>query len=228
VETKSAIAESVENRAAGEVSEGPSASKAVKSTSGQGKATLAKLLSNPKRVQILAAAHRQAISPSEFARAHGLTTSSVAEHFKKLADYGAIKLVKKEPVRGSIRHLYVGTKRGILTAADWQTLPESVQSDIAAAGLQDFIGVAVHAIEEGTFTERSDFVLTWDEVELDEAGWRALTQMLGLVWQKVPRLEEEASMRRQRSREKAVKAIVGLAAFGAPQPARPKRKARSG
>jgi DNA-binding transcriptional ArsR family regulator len=224
VATKSAIAGSVEANRAGTAHERPPSSSVAKSTPGQDKATLAKLLSNPKRVQILAAAHRQAISPSEFARAHGLTTSSVAEHFKKLADYGAIKLVKKEPVRGSIRHLYVGTKRGILTAADWQTLPESVQGDIASAGLQDFIGVAVHAIEEGTFTERSDFVLTWDEVELDEAGWQALTQMLALVWKKVPRLEEEAAMRRERSREKAVKAIVGLAAFGAPQPAKPKRK----
>ena len=46
---------------------------------GQEKASLAKLLSHPTRVQILAAAHRQAISPSEFARAHGQTVSSVAQ-----------------------------------------------------------------------------------------------------------------------------------------------------
>lgn len=223
--TRSALAGSVDANTAGAAQREPPTKRAVKSTSSQGKASLAKLLSNPKRVQILAAAHREAISPSEFARAHGLTTSSVAEHFKKLADYGAIKLVKKEPVRGSIRHLYVGTKRGILTAADWQTLPESVQSDIASAGLQDFIDIAVHAIEDGSFAARSDFVLTWDELDLDEAGWQALTQMLGLVWKKVPRLEEEAAMRKQRSGEKGMKAIVGLAAFGAPQPARPKRKA---
>lgn len=222
METKSAIAESASTSTAGAAKQEPPTGK----TASQGKASLAKLLSNPKRVQILAAAHREAISPSEFARAHGLTTSSVAEHFKKLADYGAIKLVRKEPVRGSVRHMYVGTKRGILTAADWQTLPESVQSDIAGAGLQDFIGVAVHALEEGTFTERSDFVLTWDEVELDEAGWQALTRMLGLVWKKIPHLEEAAEMRRARTGEKGMKAIVGLAAFGAPKPARPKRKAR--
>lgn len=226
--TKSAIAGSAKTSTAGATKQGPPIGKAARPTASQGKASLAKLLSNPKRVQILAVAHREAISPSEFARANGLTTSSVAEHFKKLADYGAIKLVRKEPVRGSVRHMYVGTKRGILTAADWQTLPESVQSDIAAAGLQDFIGVAVHALEDGTFTERSDFVLTWDEVELDEAGWQALTQMLGLVWKKVPRLEEEAEMRRAKSREKGMKAIVGLAAFGAPKPARPRRKARGG
>ncbi|MDX6609392.1 MAG: hypothetical protein QOF85_1317 [Solirubrobacterales bacterium] len=188
------------------------------------KASLAFLLSHPVRVQILAAAHREAISPSEFARAHGLETSSVAEHFRRLAGYGAIKLIRKEPVRGSVRHLYVGTKRGVITAKDWQTLPESVQSDIAAAGLQDFLVVAAHAIDTGSFTARGDFVLTWDEVELDDLGWDKLAKMLRLLWTKVPGLEEEAAMRRAKTGERGMKAIVGLAAFEAPKPIRPMRK----
>ncbi len=179
------------------------------------KASLAKLLSHPTRVQILAASHRQAISPSEFAKSHGLSTSSVAEHFRKLADYGAIKLIRLEPVRGSVRHMYVGTKRGVITAGDWQQLPESVQGDIAAAGLQDFLCIAAHAIETGSFTARGDFVLTWDEAKLDELAWKTLTKMLGLVWAKVPSLEEEAAMRGTPT----MKAIVGLAAFEAPEPA---------
>jgi DNA-binding transcriptional ArsR family regulator len=192
---------------------------ATQAAPSQDKASLAKLLSHSTRVQILAAAHRQAISPSEFAREHGLTTSSVAQHFRKLADYGAIKLVRKEPVRGSVKHMYVGTKRGILTEADWQTLPESVQSDLATAGLQDFIGVTVHAIEAGSFTERDDFVFTWDEVELDELAWKTLTQMLTLLWKKTTSLEEESAVRRAQSGEKGFKAVVGLAAYGAPRPA---------
>lgn len=195
------------------------ARQATQAAPSQDKASLAKLLSHSTRVQILAAAHRQAISPSEFAKEHGLTTSSVAQHFRKLADYGAIKLVRKEPVRGSVRHMYVGAKRGILTEADWQTLPESVQSDLATAGLQDFIGVTVHAIETGSFTERDDFVFTWDEVELDEIAWKTLTQMLTLLWKKSTSLEEESAVRRARSGEEGFKAVVGLAAYGAPKPA---------
>ncbi len=183
------------------------------------KASLARLLSHPTRVQILAATHREAISPSEFAKAHGLSTSSVAEHFRKLAEYGAIKLARLEPARGSVRHMYVGTKRGIITARDWQGMPESVQGDIAAAGLQDFFGVAAHAIETGSFAARGDFVLTWDEAELDEIAWKTLTKMLGLVWAKVPSLEEESAMRKAGNGAPTMKAIVGLAAFEAPQPA---------
>lgn len=205
-----------------------SANKAKSTANGAGtaarKANLAFLLSHPVRVQILAAAHREAISPSGFARAHGLETSSVAEHFRRLADYGAIKLIRKEPVRGSVRHLYVGTKRGVITAKDWQRLPDSVQNDIAAAGLEDFLVVAAQAMETGSFTARGDFVLTWDEVELDDLGWDKLSKMLRLVWTKVPGLEEEAAMRRAKSGTPGMKAIIGLAAFEAPKPARPRRK----
>lgn len=183
------------------------------------KATLAKMLSHPTRVQILAAAHRKAISPSEFARAHGRSTSSVAEHFRKLAEYGAIKLVRQEPVRGSVKHMYVGTKRGVITAREWRNLPESVQGDIAGAGLQDFVGAAAHAIESGSLAARGDFVLTWDEADLDEVAWKTLTKMLALVWAKVPSLEEESAMRRAKAGTPGVKAIVGLAAFEVPEPA---------
>ncbi len=185
------------------------------------KASLAFLLSHPIRVQILAAAHREAISPSGFARQHDLGTSRVAEHFRKLADYGAIKLLRTEPVSGSVRHLYVGTKRGVITAKDWQNLPASVQSDIAAAGLTDFVVVTAEAIDTGSFRNRGDFVLTWDEAELDEIGWSKLTKMLRLVWTKVPALEEESEMRQEETGEPGMKAIVGLAAFEAPEPVEP-------
>jgi DNA-binding transcriptional ArsR family regulator len=188
----------------------------------QGKASLAKLLSHPTRVQILAAAHRQAISPSEFARSHGQTVSSVAQHFKKLAAYGAIELVRTEPVRGSVKHMYVGTKRGILTATDWQTLPESVQSDLAGAGLQDFVSVTVHAIETGSFTDREDFVFTWDELDLDETSWKTLNQMLKLLWKRASSLEEESAVRREQNGDQGMKAILGLAVYEAPKPSNPR------
>ncbi len=185
------------------------------------KASLASLLSHPIRVQILAAAHREAISPSGFARQHDLGTSRVAEHFRKLAKYGAIKLLRTEPVRGSVRHMYVGTKRGVITAKDWQSLPASVQSDIAAAGLTDFVVVTAEAIDTGSFRNRGDFVLTWDEAELDEISWSKLTKMLRLVWTKVPALEEESEMRQEETGEQGMKAIIGLAAYEAPKPVEP-------
>lgn len=186
------------------------------------KASLAFLLSHPTRVQILAASHRAPVSPSGFAREHGLKTTSVAEHFRRLAEYGAIKLLRTEPVGGSVRHLYVGTKRGVITAKDWKNLPASVQSDIAAAGLSDFVVVTAEAIDTGSFNRRPDFVLTWDEATLDEIAWDKLTKMLKLLWTKVPALEDETEDRLENGGGPGLmKAIVGLAAYEAPRPPDP-------
>jgi predicted transcriptional regulator len=183
------------------------------------KASLSFLLSHPVRVQILAAAHRKPISPSGFAREHDLRASQVAEHFRRLAEYGALVLLRTEPgARGQQRKVYVGAKRGIITTAEWQTLTESVQKDLAAAGLQDFVVVTAQAIETGSFNSQEGVVMTWDEVGLDAIAWNKLTKMLRLVWAKIPALEEESELRNDKAGKALLKAVVGLAAFEAPTP----------
>lgn len=183
-----------------------------------GKTTMAKALAHPTRLQILAAAHQGEISPSEFAKAHDMPTGTAAHHFKKLVECEALELVREERVHGSIRHLYVGTKRAIYTESELSSFPESIQTGLAGAALQDFTGVAIDAIEAGTFTGREDYVLTWDEIELDEVAWKKLGQMLRLVLKKVPSLEEESAARKQAGGDKGFTAAVGLAAFELPWP----------
>jgi DNA-binding transcriptional ArsR family regulator len=177
------------------------------------------LLSHPVRVQILAAAHRQPISPSGFARAHDLEAHQVAEHFRRLEEYGAIKLLRIEDgPRGSRRKVYVGVKRGIISAKEWHTLDDSVQKELATAGLQDFIVVSAQAIHTGSFSRRKNFVFTWDEPTLDPIAWRKLAKMCSLLWAKIPALEEESEMRQGADGPALFKAVVGLAAFEAPEP----------
>jgi len=184
----------------------------------QEKAELAKLLSHPTRVEILKEANRHEISPAEFARERGLKTSTVSEHFQKLADYGAIKLVRLEPVRGGVKKVYAATINGLITVSQWQELPPSVQSDLAAAGLGDFMGIIGHAIETGSLSARRDSIIDSDEASLDDIGWRTLVEMIRLVRRKLPKLEEESAIRLQESGETAVSVVVGLAIFEAPKP----------
>jgi DNA-binding transcriptional ArsR family regulator len=195
------------------------------------RARMAKALGHPTRLKILTVAHQRAISPSEFAKAQGKKTSTVCHHFEKLVEYGAIKLVRKERVGGSTRHMYVGTKRAIYTESAWPSFPESIQAGLATATLEELGRVMSRSIDTGTFTSRDDFTFTWEEVPLDEIAWKKLWSMLHLVWQKVPALVEESETRLEGSGEKVLKAVVGLIAFEAaeperPKPARRKRKAK--
>lgn len=197
------------------------------------RAQMASALGHPTRLMILTVAHQRAISPSEFAREHDMKTGTVAHHFKKLVEWGAIKLVKKEPVSGSTRHMYVGTKRAIYTEKAWPEFPESVQNGLATATLQELFRVMSLSIDSGIFTARDDFTFTWEEVPFDEIAWKKFWEILRLVWQKVPVLVEESEARAEASGEKLMKAVVGLIAFEAaepkrPKPARRKRKAKAG
>lgn len=195
--------------------------KTKRSSSAKAKAapmTWAKAIAHPTRLQILAASHQGEISPAEFAKEHEMPTGTAAFHFKKLRECEAIELVREERVNGSVRHVYVGSKRALYAKSDLSRVPESIQSGLVGAALEDFVGVAVQAIESGTFTARGDFVLTWDEIQLDEIAWTKLGKMLRLVLKKVPSLEEESQGRMASGGGKPLTAAVGLSAFELPWP----------
>jgi DNA-binding transcriptional ArsR family regulator len=69
-------------------------------------------LAHPLRVQILAAAESEAVSPSDMAVALCEPLGVVAYHFRVLHTAGLLKLVATERRRGSIRSFYRATEHG--------------------------------------------------------------------------------------------------------------------
>jgi len=75
---------------------------------------MAKALAHPTRLQILAAAHQGEFSPSEFAKAHDMSTGTAAHHFKKLVECEAVELVREERVhrrQSSHAQRFLGTPK---------------------------------------------------------------------------------------------------------------------
>lgn len=67
-------------------------------------------LGNPLRRRILRRMRdEEMISPRQLANDFGLPVSYVSYHVRVLARCGAVKLVKKEPVRGAVKHFYRST-----------------------------------------------------------------------------------------------------------------------
>jgi DNA-binding transcriptional ArsR family regulator len=91
-------------------------------------------LAHPLRLQILAAAESDAVSPSQIAVAVREPLGVVAYHFRVLHTVGLIELVSTERRRGSIQNFYRATDHG------W--------ADLAAA-LEILVGVDcdVHGVE---------------------------------------------------------------------------------
>jgi DNA-binding transcriptional ArsR family regulator len=172
------------------------------------------------RVSILsAAALEKKISPSDFARSHGLKVQKVSHHFRALEKHGALELIEEVKVRGAIKHVYRATRRAIFGKADWPQVPESLKASLAGATLYDFTAVTAASIEAGTFQSRDDFVFTWEPVRLDELGWLALSKKFAATWAWIQVVQEESAVRLEKTGEEGITAIAALASFEAPRPA---------
>jgi DNA-binding transcriptional ArsR family regulator len=79
-------------------------------------------LAHPLRVQILAIAESEAVSPSDLAVALGEPLGIVAYHFRVLHAAGLIELVSTERRRGSVQNFYRATGHG------WRDLAATLET----------------------------------------------------------------------------------------------------
>jgi DNA-binding transcriptional ArsR family regulator len=85
-------------------------------------AALARLLSHPVRVKILAILHDREASASDLAPELGEGVSTVAYHFKLLAEAGALELRDTRQVRGAVERSYrihPATRRELDGLTEW-------------------------------------------------------------------------------------------------------------
>jgi hypothetical protein len=184
-------------------------------------ATAAAVLRHPLRVRILEVLNERDMSPAQFLK-QGLAPSGsfglshISHHFRELADYGCIKVVKKVPVRGSVEHIYRGKARAYFTDDEWARLSSADRRRITKTMLQGLMARADGAIMADTFDSRLDRHLTWVAMELDERGWSELTAALSGVFAEVEQIRHDAAERLAASGEKAIPATFGMLAFESP------------
>lgn len=143
---------------------------------------LTKAIAHPLRLQILAVANEREISPSEYSDETGAPLSNVSYHFRKLRELDFIELSKEVPKRGSQEHRYVGSRRGLVTDADWTKLGTKTQAGVRIAGFQDLITRCTQAVQAQTFDGREDAIFYWVGGGMDEIGWEQFTAaMRGLI-----------------------------------------------
>ena len=87
-------------------------------------------LAHPLRVQILATAESEAVSPGDLAVALGEPLGVVAYHFRVLHTVGLIELVSTERRRGSIQNFYRATGQGWTELAATLEVMVGVDSDL--------------------------------------------------------------------------------------------------
>jgi DNA-binding transcriptional ArsR family regulator len=177
---------------------------------------LAKALANSLRVEILAVLSHRRISPVGYVREYGGKLPSVAYHFKVLEAYECIELAETVKRRGALEHIYRCAKRPLLGDGEWKLLPQAVRASITGAILQDFLGRASAAIEDGTFDAREDRHFTWTPLTVDQRGWAETTSLLASTLEKLHKVEARANARLAKGEERGFPITVALAGFESP------------
>jgi DNA-binding transcriptional ArsR family regulator len=146
-------------------------------------------------------------SPVTLAREFGVPLTTVSHHARVLRDLGYIELVRTEPRRGAVEHFYRAVARPFIDDAEWEQLPVVMRRGMTRRLFRQIFGEASDAGRTGGFDEPGA-VIARLPLELDEQGWRELSDLLADTL----RQAEELERRRAASESAATAAGLGPAA----------------
>ena len=156
---------------------------------------LAKALSHPMRTRILAILNERVASPNEISEMIDERLPNVSYHVRALLELGCVELVSTAQRRGAIEHYYRAIVRPFFTDRDWKKLPQSGRQAVSDVALQMIWEDVSSAIRGGTFEARSDRHLSRSVLELDEEGWKELSELLGSTLEETEKIEKRSAER---------------------------------
>ena len=177
---------------------------------------LAKALSHPMRARILAILNERTASPNEISEMIDERLPNVSYHVRALLDLGCIELVSTAQRRGAVEHYYRAVVRPFFTDRDWKKLPQSGRQAVSDVALQMIWADVSDAIKGGTFEARPDRHLTRSVLDIDEAGWKELHDLLERTLAEAEKIQARSADRLKKSGDDAVPARVIMMHFEAP------------
>jgi DNA-binding transcriptional ArsR family regulator len=153
---------------------------------------VAKAMSSPLRLRMLAALNERVASPKQLADDLGESLPKLCYHVKVLRDLGCIELVDTRRRRGATEHFYRATTRAMIDSEASDVLPLPARQAISSTILQVAFGQAHEAIAAGTFDARTDRHLSQVDLTLTETGWRTVNMLLDEVLERALALQAKA------------------------------------
>jgi predicted ArsR family transcriptional regulator len=174
------------------------------------------VLRHPLRTRILIACTERPTAIREFAEQAGVKLPKARYHFHKLERHGYIRIARKEPVRGAYKHLFVATRLGVITDAEFGALKAEEQRRLSTALVTTFHGRCLTALRAGTFDSRVDSHFSWVPRTLDEQGWKEQMEELLRGYERSNEIEAESKARLRRGGGGEIHTTLGQAGFESP------------
>jgi hypothetical protein len=125
----------------------------------------------------------------------GVPLGTLSYHTRLLRDLGWIELVRTAQRRGALEHFYRVVVRPFLDDEQWERLPAGVRRRLAALTVGQILRAAASAASEGGF-DRPGVHVDRVQLELDEQGWRELSDVLTGVLEDAARIQRASNARR--------------------------------
>lgn len=189
-------------------------------------------LRHPIRVRLLEALHlRREISATMFVNEamgkdlkllkgsdHQQQVSDVSYHLVALEKMNCVCRTRKVKRRGGNEVFYRSKAVAYFSDEEWAKLPFDERKEISRVVAQSFIVQIEGALMAETFDSRLDRWLLWERMELDEQGWRELSDSTRAFYDDVEEIRNAAKGRLEDADESAapIRTTFGVASFESP------------
>lgn len=188
-------------------------------------AKLAKAMSHPLRVRILALMNERPWSSREIERETGEGLSQVSYHVKVLKDFGLIEETSNRPKRGAVEHFYRATARAYVSPEMARHIPKSAQEIAGLDIIREIDKDVGDAFAKGTFYRRGDWHVSWTPFLMDDEGCAKAEEIAVQALKDIISVSEEAASRLAAAGPDLQPIPISLAVmlYGRPEPRQAKR-----
>jgi DNA-binding transcriptional ArsR family regulator len=157
---------------------------------------LIKAFAHPLRWRIMQIViERGEASPVELARLLDQPLPTVSHHVRVLRDLRCVELTRTEPRRGAVEHYYRALVPAFLDDEQWSRVPAVLRRSVAGQVFRRIFGEAAAAGAVGAF-DAPGAHLDRLVVELDDRGWRELSELLTDVLKQAQAIQGRSDERR--------------------------------
>jgi hypothetical protein len=189
---------------------------------------LAKVFSEPLRVQIVMTATARKLSAKGFAEEWDIPDHGAHHQFKVLRDGKFIEVVDEVRRRGAVEIFYRATKRASIPDAEWAGMSPALKGGISHAVAEELWLVLAEAAGAETLDARDESILWWQEIPLDEITFPKAMAMQRLLIERMVELGTETAQNQAEGRGGgSFPGVVVVMGFeGAPERGPVKRRRR--
>jgi len=179
---------------------------------------LIRLASDPVRLGVLALLNERSAGASEVAEELEMDLSAAGRHLDAMHDAGLIEVVGEVLNRGAVEPRYRALVRALWDDEEWAALGKEEQQRLTAWIIGMIESDTHAAIEQGTFSSRSDSHASRTVSLVDEQGWSELTRIKQEALDAIFAAQATSAERLVETNEEGIPVMSALLCFELPPP----------